>query len=376
MDDSELRDAVVQTAHALLEENNGKFHRDTIIDRVSEKLEVSKEEATRQVRIHLSPDFNRTGWTYAKEYGIRASESEITSIQEQPGRKTDESFHDLTVLKDIAHPRVPGTSEYFEQELEDTDASDVEVLCRTLADGDFSPLLIGEAGTGKDTLVEYVCAMTNRPVIRVNFGSDVRYENLVGMHTLAEDQSMEWVDGALTHAVRYGWVFIADEINAAPPESTMPLHQVTEESDRAGLLLREESEVVQPHPQFRFVATMNPPRGGYGGAKQLNDAFKSRFYSIEVDYLNEAQEAELIDGKVTTDEVSQSEIESLCELASQLRDRYKQGDLTTPITTRELIKTCELAETMPIASAARLVLGGHAKENDKSVIRNVVDTHL
>lgn len=372
-----LRKKVDEEMQELIKENNGKIHRDVAIERLSESVGISKKDSVKLLDEVVGAEFDERGWTYVDQYRDMAARDDITAITRPPGRELDkEPFNELPILKNVHHPHVPDVDEYYEQELPNADSTDVEVLSRALADADYSPLLVGEAGTGKDTLIEYVCSVTNRPAVRVNFGSDVRYEDLVGRYTLNENEEIQWVDGTLTHAVRYGYVFIADEINAAPPESTMPLHQVTEEGDRAELLLREEGEKIEPHPQFRFVATMNPPRGGYGGAKQLNDAFKSRFYTIEVDYLDAERETELLKSKVDTDEISTEEMETLCKMAARLRTQYKREGINTPVTTRELLKTCKLSDIMSVRDAAKIVIGGHAKDEDEKQIHDVIESHV
>lgn len=354
----------------LAEERGGQFHRDDLTVRLLERSDIS--EGTAREFVSEFP-FDDRGFAYGKPdaFDIESFGGDVGSLEMTPGMPMDEWFHSLRKLEPTSHPLVPSVETYYERSMELADVDDVQVLCRTLADPDFSPLLQGEAGTGKDTLVLHVCSQTNRPVVRVNFGSDVRYEDLVGMHVLTDDGEMRWRDGQLTKAVRYGWVFIADEINAAPPEATMPLHQVTEERDKAGLVIRETNEIVDPHPQFRFVATMNPPRGGYGGTKQLNDAFRSRFYTIELDYLDAEHEADLLEDVVEAD-VSRESLEQLTELASRLRSQYKRSGIETPITTRELLKVCKLTGMMSLEEATQTVLVGHAKENDQELIEEIV----
>lgn len=365
---------------AAFDRNNGRLHRDEGIALLEEEFGLSKDEARTELHRHVE-EFGDQGW--AESFIHKTFTGDVGTLDQNPGRELEEEWRGLLpVLEDVDHPLVPDQEEYLERPIEGK-TTDAEVLAKAMADPDFSPLLVGDAGTGKDTLVQYVCAQTNRPCVRVNFGEAVRYGDLVGTRipeTSEDDDGVEvvWEDGMLTRAVKYGYVFIADEINAAPPAATMPLHQVTEEGDAAELVIREESKVITPHPQFRFVATMNPPRGGYGGVERLNDAFKSRFYTIEIDYLEPEQEASLIeerfrDGPV---DVSNSDIEDLTQLAAGLRKQYQRGDIVTPVTTRELIKVCKMSDIMSVKQAARMVIGGHAKENDRRLIIDRINSEL
>lgn len=367
-----FRDAV----YPFVVENGGRVHRDAAFEHVLEATELSPARINRE----LDRIDNNSGYLELDTgSGENRFDGNISGLRMSPGNRTGEEYHGLGVLQDIGHPLVPDQKEYYEQTVQGTSASDVKVFCRALADDNFNPLLVGDAGTGKDTLVLHVCSMTNRPVVRINFGSDVRYEDLVGMHVLDKNKQMRWRDGLLTAAVRNGWTFIADEINAAPPESTMPLHQVTEESDRASLVIRERGEVVNVHQHFRFVATMNPP-DTYGGTNRMNTAFKSRFYAIEIDYLDANREAELLKQKVDLDDVgiNDAQIETLCEMVAKLREKHQRGDLMTAVTTRELLKACNMAgaENMSLGDATWMVLRGHANETDRELIKDVVQTYL
>ncbi len=366
-----FRDAV----YPFVVDNGGQVHRDAAFQHVTEETDLNPS----RINLELDRIANDSGYLVLNTGGdgSKRFDGNIAGLRASPGNLTGEDHHGLGVLKDIGHPLVPDQEKYYKQEIQGTDAYDVEVFCQALADSDFNPLLIGDAGTGKDTLILHVCSMTNRPVVRVNFGSDVRYEDLVGMYILDENQQMRWRDGLLTAAVRNGWAFIADEINAAPPESTMPLHQVTEEKEKASLVIRERGEIVDVHEHFRFVGTMNPP-DSYGGTNRMNAAFKSRFYSIEIDYLDAQREAELLKKKVDLEgsDISEDDLETLCEMASKLRDKYQRGDLMTAITTRELLKACNLAGTMSLGDATWMVLRGHANETDRELIKDVVQTYF
>lgn len=375
-----IQERLAKELRDLIEARNGKFHRDEAISHLVSVADVDEAEAAELLEKEIS--FDERGYTYLQNNDVLDIESfggDVGELAKPPGRITSESFHELTILTRPTggHPLIPTIGEYFERELPHTSATDVEVLCHALSDPDFSPLLVGEAGTGKDTLIRYVCAKTNRPVVRVNFGSEVRYEDLVGMYTIDESGEMAWQDGYLTAAVRYGWVFVADELNAAPPESTMPLHQVTEEGDKASLVLRSKSESIDPHPQFRFVGTMNPVGGSYGGTNELNDAFQSRFYTIDIDYLDPDREAKLLKKQVgDSSKITDAEIDRLCGLASDLRDRLSNGDLRTPVTTRELQKIAKLTDRMDVVQAAKTILLGHVAESDEPLVEDTIEATL
>jgi len=95
----------------------------------------------------------------------------VADLDRPAGAPTGEEFHGLSVLDDSGHPLVPDLAhEYIQREVRD-DRTDVELAARFLADEDYALLLTGETGVGKDRLVRGLCARTNRPLVRVNFGS-------------------------------------------------------------------------------------------------------------------------------------------------------------------------------------------------------------
>lgn len=337
-----------------------------------------------------------------RDASTRTVEQSALELQVPSGEPSDEHFNGLPILQNPnevngTHPFVKDMShDYYASEVKGvslgfggtgqttfkTDKTDVEVACKILADDDFCLALRGQTGTGKNVLLKYISAMTNRPVVRVNFGQGMTYEDLVGEYTLESDedgnQVLEWVDGLLTLAVRYGWIFIADEMNAAPPECTMPLHAVTEEDPE--LTLKKKGEVLKPHPSFRFVATMNPPEPGkYGGTNKMNEAFKTRFYTIDIDYLPQTEETSLVHEKVNKDRhiVDKEDIEGMVKAANRLRDRAREGENLPTASTREIIKAAKLSDIMDSKAALQTVLHGMMEpEHDEEGINETVHAYL
>jgi len=267
-----------------------------------------------------------------------------------------------------------------------------EVIARAIGELDKPVLLEGEAGTGKNTAILTVADHTNRPVTRMNFGADTSVFDLVGEKDLVGGDTV-YVLGELAKAALFGWIFVADEINMAEGDVTSHLHAICEEAGRRRLTLRgtgrtltdlPQGETWDPerhlgryiHPAFRFVATANPL--SYAGTKELNDAFRSRFVVLPIEYLPAEAEAELLIEETGVDATT---ARRLTAVAERLREAHRRDELETPISHRELLKVIEMAgpneEFMTIGEAAELLLVGHATlKLDEATIRDTITAEL
>ena len=95
----------------------------------------------------------------------------------------------------------------------------------------------------------------------------------------AETGKLVFQEGVLVEAVRHGYWVILDELNLAPSEVLEALNRLLD--DNRELHIVETQTVVKAHPRFRIFATQNPTEG-YGGRKELSEAFKNRFVLIRV----------------------------------------------------------------------------------------------
>lgn len=348
-----------------------------------------------------------------------ATNFEVNSINKESGRQTNAKAvvqgvkTHLPVLEDIDHPLVPSNDHpYILREMEDG-VFDVELLSFVLEDEDFFAILEGEAGVGKNVSVSVLAEAANYPMVRVNFGAGTTYGSLVGRYAPADEKSTEeetidrseavlntaqrmfesnqnmsmdkavelaskaipegssfrWIDGILTKAVKHGWMFVADEINAADDSALMPLNGLTEERSGRYLTVEEKSEVIEPHPRFRFIATQNPE--DYSGVGSLNDAFQSRAYVIEYDYL--PKDAELAILKERTNIVAQEgeeAAENLIKFANDIRRQEQSGNnYITKISTRTCMKAAKLTEIMDMEGAIRTAFLGEAYMEDEDAIK-------
>lgn len=348
---------------------------------------------------------------------------QIHSIEQESGKPTGEQASvnlggydvDLHVpkLEDVDHPQVPEVDgEYIAREL--NGKTDLEVLSYAINDPDFFAMLEGEAGTGKNLSIEKVLSLANWPRVRVNFSISSSYESLVGRFAPVESTDIEedtferaevienvgnrlaktqskvanpqevaesaipdastfrWVDGLLTKAVKYGWAFVADEINAGEADALMPLNGLTEDRNSRYLTIEEKGEVIEPHERFRFLATRNPV--GYAGTADMNSALESRAYIIQYDYHEAEALEEIIKNKTDIENnTDSSSIGSLVNLAQAIRQQEQKGtQYVTKISTRDLIKVGRLTDIMPIREATKTVFLGVADATDKGAIRDEI----
>lgn len=193
-------------------------------------------------------------------------------------------------------------------------------------------LLVGQTGTGKNTILRFIAEKNKRTdIVRINLTGETTVEDLTGRVQLKDGNTVDQ-DGNVTLAVRNGKILILDEINACQPEVLFALQSLLDDDHSLTL---PSGEVVKAHPDFRVFATMNP-NSGYVGTKSLNKAFMSRFgVVLEVDYVDAQTELELLTTVVPKLEKKDALI--MVETARVARNKLQNAQLSFPISTRDLL---------------------------------------
>jgi nitric oxide reductase NorQ protein/cobaltochelatase CobS len=306
------------------------------------------------------------------QHGVTGADPPVTEV----GAPTDRTVGQLTVLSDVGHEKVPEIAEeaYHERSVVD-DKTDVQVVTKALEEG-MNVVLKGPPGVGKSYLAKYICAQTNRPLYRVTLSETTYREDLLGHLQLVSspggDSVTSWVDGPLTRAAREGGILLLDEINAADANTAAALNSVMEQEATRSLTIPQTGEVVTPHEEFGVIATSNP---GYQGTYEQNAAFEGRFRHVELDYVPAEVEVEIILERTGVDRRKREEIEQLVTFAHRLRDAYAEGELTTPITTRELVRIVTFMRRgfMDLETATRSELLARVDDHDTSLVATLLE---
>ena len=168
--------------------------------------------------------------------------------------------------------------------------------------------LIGHTGTGKSELALQWHAAFNLPLVFMGINPKTEAGQLVGglvpMPDAVKDvdgkqvavaTGMQFVDGPLITAARYGVSIVLDEFNTIDPGEATGMNAFLEGKPYT---IPETGETVQPLVgdkfAFRVFATMNRKTVGYRGRQKQDMANDDRFVDMACDYLPPELETPLV----------------------------------------------------------------------------------
>lgn len=204
--------------------------------------------------------------------------------------------------------------------------------------------LWGHSGTGKTSIFRQIAARTRRPMFRVQHTANMEEEHVVGGWRLRDGKTIFEL-GPLPLAMKFGWLYIADEYDFGRPEVTS-LYQAVLEGEP--LVIKEAdtaNRVIRPHPNFRIVATGNTNGQGdesglYQGTSLQNAANYERFGIVEqMPYMDKKLEARLVSQQAS---IPLKDAERLVDFANRIRADFDGGRLANPISPRSLIYAAQL----------------------------------
>lgn len=229
-------------------------------------------------------------------------------------------------------------------------------------DKDLPVLLIGETGTGKTSIVREQAKAYGKEVSRFSITGETTVDEFVGKYELSNGKTV-WKDGILLDAMKNGKWLVCDEVNVALPEILFVLHSLLDD-DHFVTVTNHNGEVVKPHKDFRFFATMNPPEE-YAGTKELNKAFQSRFAII----LNLHYPPASIEAKIVSDKtgVSLEDATKMADVAVALRKAKAEEKIFYTCSTRDLLHWGELCDVLDPGEAFRVSILNKAGTESEAI---------
>lgn len=208
------------------------------------------------------------------------------------------------------------------------------------------PLFVfGPTGCGKTSAVKQLARRINYPVYETTGHNRMEFSELVGHHAVI-DGNMRFEYGPLTQAMKYGGIFLLNEVDLLSPDAMAGMNSIL---DGSPLCIAENGgEVVKPHPLFRFVATANSNGTGdetglYQGVLRMNAAAADRFFMVKADYMAESSELAML--RKACPQLSDEEVAQLTSFAQAVRKLFAgDGDdthvaqLSITMSTRTLLR--------------------------------------
>ena len=253
-----------------------------------------------------------------------------------------------------------------------------------------NPWLYGHTGTGKSTFVTQVAARLSQPMLRINFDSEMTRLDLVGREVLLNDGGTtisRFVDGVLPTAIAGPYWLLCDEQSYIRADVAFVYQRVLEEG-KTLMLTEDAGRTVHPHPFFRIIATCNTKGQGdefgcYQGARPQAASFLDRFRPfLEIDYLEPAQEKELVMMKVPG--IDDPSADKLVQFANDARKSFTNMETQMPVSPRGVLAVAEdyvfYADLMDDKEAMQLALHSNlldrASTQDRVLLKGIADRVL
>ncbi len=247
--------------------------------------------------------------------------------------------------------------------------------------------VFGPTGCGKTSCIKQLAALLNYPVFEVTGHSRLEFPDLLG-HLTVQEGSMDFEYGPLTLAMKYGGLFLLNEIDLLEPATTAGFNGIL---DGQPLCIPENGgELILPHPMFRFAATANTNGGSdetglYQGTLRQNIALMDRFWLCEVGYPSPESEVKLLTAAVP------NLPESLCTMmtafAAEVRElflgekaSYTSNSIEVTFSTRTLLRWADLTcrfeplakqGISPILYALDRALGFRASQETRAMLHEL-----
>ncbi len=250
------------------------------------------------------------------------------------------------------------------------------------------PLYVfGPAGSGKTSLITQLAAKLNYPVFDITGHGRLEFPDMVG-HLTVEDSTMSFQYGPLALAMKFGGLFLLNEIDLLDPATAAGLNGIL---DGDPLCIPENGgEVIKPHPLFRFAATANTNGGSdetglYQGTLRQNLAFMDRFWLCEIGYPTPKAERELLHRKAPS--LPKDIRTRMVEFAGEVRRLFMgeaegsyRDTIEVTFSTRTLIRWADLTirfqplarqGIQPVTYALDRALGYRASRETRTVLHEL-----
>lgn len=241
--------------------------------------------------------------------------------------------------------------------------------------------LSGPAGSGKTSVITELAGRLNWGAVSITATDRLEFDDLVGRPQViavkGEAPSVRFVYGPLARAMKFGMIFILNEIDLVDPSQLSGLNDILE--GRPLFITGNGGEAIYPHEMFRFVATANSRGGGddtgaYPGIQIQNLAALDRYRILEVDYLPAKAEQKVLEALFP--DLGRPLCARMVKVAAAVRSSFLEGTLSTTMSTRTLVFWCHLLKDysnapIPLKESLRLSFANRLSPEERITVYTV-----
>jgi cobaltochelatase CobS len=300
------------------------------------------------IKVGLVVDFPQAGKT-----GLRISQFEASSHRSNASSATPSTpINRVPVVQKAQHTYIPPPM--------------ADDLVRVIEDSaSLVSWLSGPTGSGKSTLVKYVCGKLGRKLFQINcrgdmgseifFGEksvvvdkDSKQNMIVFIKGLVEQSMVEGLDESGNEVGQAAILFI-DEAASMPPHVAIGINRLLESDDpRRTLVIAEDGgRVVRSHSKFRVILAANTV--GRGATCSEDAAYTAQSDALDISLLNRVSATfrmgyhREIEKRILIEKIGDDKVVALVlKYRDAIRGFCKQGKLSTPFSTRRLIDIANL----------------------------------
>jgi MoxR-like ATPase len=202
-------------------------------------------------------------------------------------------------------------------------------------------MLVGPTGSGK---TEIISLMADRMGIECSvYDMGSMYDpvaGLLGVHRLEKGGISLFDYAKFTQDIQKPGIIVLDELSRAPVTTNNILFPCLDSRRMLPVEIAGGNDMrgIKVHEDCVFVATANIG-AEYTGTMSMDKALVNRFFPVEMDYLSQKDEAELLRARTG---ILSTDASVIASVASSIRNLASKQDISTSISTRETLMIGEL----------------------------------
>lgn len=236
-------------------------------------------------------------------------------------------------------------------------------------------MIIGPTGSGKTQLVYLACQKLGIPLRVYDMGSMMDpISGLLGVHRLEKGESI-FDYAKFTQDIQEPCVILLDELSRAAVTSNNILFPCLDDRRELPVEIAGGKDIrnIKVHPDVCFIATANIG-AEYTGTMSMDRALVNRFFPLELDYIPELKEVEVLANRTG---ISMGDAQSICKITNNIRSLYRKQEISVSLSTRETLMVSKLVvDGWTLGEAMEIIylplFEGTSSDGERGTVRKTI----